>query len=317
MRVLVAGATGVLGRALLPVLVGAGHQVVGTTRSPDRVGMIEAAGATGVVCHALDRDAVHRTVAEAAPEVVVHQLTALPHSFTKLRRAAEPTNRLRREGTRHLVDAAVAAGARRVIAESIAFVYQPGSGLADEHEPRFTDAPPPYGAMIAAVSELERAVTRTPGIEGIVLRYGTLYGPGTWYASDGDLTRRLRQRRMPVIGSGAGVTSFLHVDDAATATLRALSHGAPRGIYNVTDGEPVTFSELLPTLAELLGAKPPLHLPAWLARPVAGSAGIAVMTRQRGAANDRIKRELGWQPQHASWRAGFAVEFNKRSGSSR
>lgn len=312
MRVLVAGATGVLGRALLPVLIGAGHEVVGTARSAARARTIEAAGGTGLVCDALDRDAVHRAVDAAVPEVVIHQLTALPNSFTKLRRGFEPTNRLRREGTRHLVDAAIAAGARRVIAESIAFLYSPDRpGLADEREPISTDAPPPYGTMIAALSELERTVTGTPGIEGIVLRYGTLYGPGTWYGPDGDLTQRLRARRMPVIGSGAGVTSFLHVDDAATATTRALNHGTPGGIYNVTDNEPVPFHELLPTLAELLGAKPPLYLPAWLARPLAGSAGIAVMTRQRGAANNRAKHELGWQPSYPTWRDGFAAEFSQ------
>jgi 2-alkyl-3-oxoalkanoate reductase len=316
MRVLVAGATGVLGRALLPVLVGAGHEVVGTTRSAGRVRMIEAAGGTGVVCDALDRDAVHRTVAAAAPEVVIHQLTALPDSFGKLSRGAEPTNRLRRDGTRHLVDAAIAAGARRVIAESIAFLYPPDrSGPADEREPIWADAPPPYRTMMAALSELERAVTETSGIEGIVLRYGTLYGPGTWYAADGDLTHRLRTRRMPVIGSGAGVTSFLHVDDAATATALALDHGEPGGIYNVADDEPVTFRELLPTLAGLLGAKPPPHLPAWLARPLAGSAGIAVMTRQRGATNDRAKRELGWQPRYPTWRDGFAAELTTPASS--
>lgn len=313
MRVLVAGATGVLGRALLPVLVAAGHEVVGTTRSRSRTGSIEAAGATAVVCNALDLEAVTRAVTQAAPEVVIHQLTALPDSFAKLRRGAEPTNRLRREGTRHLVQAALATGARRVIAESIAFLYQPSEhGLAAEQEPIWADAPQPYATMIAALGELERTVTGTPGIEGVVLRYGTLYGPGTWYATDGDLTQRLRNRRMPVIGSGAGVTSFLHVDDAATATARALRHGAPGNIYNVVDDDPVAFRDLLPTLAALLDAKPPLHLPAWLARPFAGSAGVAVMTQQRGAANDKAKRELGWQPHYSSWRDGFATELSDK-----
>jgi len=239
MKVFVAGATGVLGRALVPVLVAAGHDVVGSTRSASRTGLIEAAGATAVICDALDPDAVHRTVTEAAPEVVIHQLTALPDSFAKLRRGSEPTNRLRREGTRHLVEAAVAAGTRRVIAESIAFLYPPSRpGLAGEEEPIWIDAPQPYATMIAALAELEHTVTRTPGIEGIVLRYGTLYGPGTFYAPHGDLIRQLRKRRMPIVGSGAGITSFLHVNDAATATTRALRNGAP-GVYNVTDDDPV------------------------------------------------------------------------------
>ena len=242
--------------------------VVGSTRSTSRTGLIEAAGASAVVCDALDPETVRRAVTDAAPEVVIHQLTALPDSFAKLRRGSEPTNRLRREGTRHLVEAAVSAGTGRVIAESIAFLYPPSRpGLAGEEEPIWSDAPQPYATMIAALAELKRTVTGTPGIEGIVLRYGTLYGPGTYFATDGDFTRQLRKRRMPIVGSGAGITSFVHVDDAATATLRALHNGAPRGIYNVTDDDPVAFRDLLPTLAALLEAKPPLRLPAWLARP--------------------------------------------------
>lgn len=312
MRVLVAGATGVLGRALLPVLIAAGHEVVGTTRSPSRTGSIEAAGATAAVCDALDPKAVQQAVTRARPEVVIHQLTALPDSFAKLRRGSEATNRLRREGTRTLVEAAIAAGTGRVIAESVAFLYPPsGQELAREEEPIWTDAPQPYATMIAALGELERTVTRTPDIEGVVLRYGTLYGPGTWYAPDGDLTIRLRRRQMPIVGSGAGVTSFLHVNDAATATTRALSKSASGGIYNVTDDDPVAFCDLLPALAALLDAKPPVHLPAWLARPFAGAVGVMVMTEQRGAANDNAKRELGWQPHYASWRDGFAAEFGQ------
>jgi len=313
MKVFVAGATGVLGRALVPVLVAAGHDVVGSTRSASRTGLIEAAGATAVICDALDPDAVHRTVTEAAPEVVIHQLTALPDSFAKLRRGSEPTNRLRREGTRHLVEAAVAAGTRRVIAESIAFLYPPSRpGLAGEEEPIWIDAPQAYATMIAALAELEHTVTRTPGIEGIVLRYGTLYGPGTFYAPHGDLIRQLRKRRMPIVGSGAGITSFLHVNDAATATTRALRNGAP-GVYNVIDDDPVAFQDLLPTLAALLDAKPPLRVPAWLARPLAGSVGIAVMTQQRGAANEKAKRELGWQPHYSTWRDGLAAELSQKA----
>jgi nucleoside-diphosphate-sugar epimerase len=296
----------------VPLLVEAGHDAVGTTRFPSRTGLIEAAGATAVVCDALDPDSVHRAVADAAPEVVIHQLTALPGSFAKLRRGSAPTNRLRREGTHKLVEAAISAGARRVIAESIAFLYSPELGLAGEEEPIWTDAPQPYAAMIAALTELERTVTATPGIEGIVLRYGTLYGPGTYYGRDGDLIRRLRKRRMPIIGSAAGMTSFLHVNDAATATLQALQYGAPGGIYNVTDCDPVAFRDLLPTLAALLDAKPPLHIPAWLARPLAGSVGVSVMTQQRGAANNKAKRELRWQPHYGSWRDGFASEYGHK-----
>lgn len=295
-----------LGRALLPVLVAGGHEVVGTTRSRSRFDSIEAAGARPVACDALDPDAVRLAVVAAAPEVVVHQLSALPDTFAKLRRGSESTNRLRRDGTRHLVEAARAAGVRRIVAESIAFRYRPGrSGLATEDEPAWLDAPSPYNTMIAALNELERAVATGPDVEGVVLRYGTLYGPGTFYAADGDLINQLRTRRLPLVGSATGVTSFLHVDDAATATAQALDHGAPGGVYNVTDDEPVRFHELLPTLAASLGAKPPMRIPAWLA----GSVGVAVMTGQRGASNEKAKRELDWQPRYSSWRDGFAAEL--------
>lgn len=311
MKVFVAGATGVLGRPLVAQLVAGGHEVTGTTRTPARVASIDAAGARGVLCDALDRDAVFRAVEEAQAEVVVHQLTALPSSFAKLRKGSEPTNRLRREGTRHLVDAAVAAGTRRVIAESIAFLYPPAAPSAPpatEDVPRWDNGAEPYGTMIGALAALEDAVTGTDGIEGVVLRYGTLYGPGTWYDVDGAMTTMVRRRWLPVVGSGAGVTSFLHVDDAARATVAALDHGTP-GIYNVVDDDPVTFAEQVPALAELLGAKPPRRVPSWLARLGAGSVGVELMTSQRGASAAKAKRELGWAPVYASWRDGFAVEY--------
>lgn len=308
MRTFAAGATGVLGRPLVRALVAAGHEVLGTTRSAERITLIEADGGRGVVCDALDRDALSRAVADAEPEVVIHQLTDLPSSFARLRRGSEGTNRLRREATRYLVDAATAAGARRVIAESIAFLYAPAPGLADEQAPVQTGAPEPYGSMMGALHELEHVVTTASGIEGIVLRYGTLYGPGTWFARDGDMITQIRKRRMPVVGSGNGVTSFLHVDDAATATVRALDAGSP-GIYNVVDDDPVTYRQLLPELAGMLGAKPPRHVPAWLVRAFAGSVAVTTLTEQRGASNEKVKRQLGWRPRYASWRTGFAAEL--------
>lgn len=308
MRTFVAGATGALGRPLVRALVAAGHEVVGTTRSADRVALIEADGGRGVVCDALDRDAELRAVADAAPDVVIHELTDLPSKFARLRRGSEGTNRLRRDGTRHLVEAATAAGARRVIAESIAFLYAPGPGLADEDAPLQTDAAEPYRSMMAAVQDLERVVTTASGVEGVVLRYGALYGPGTWFAKDGDMINQIRRRRVPVVGSGNGVTSFLHVRDAARATVRALDAGPP-GAYNVVDDDPVTYRELLPALAGMVGAKPPLHVPAWLVRAIAGSVAVATLTEQRGASNAKAKRELGWQPGYASWRQGFAEEL--------
>jgi nucleoside-diphosphate-sugar epimerase len=309
MKVLVAGATGVLGRPLVPALVRAGHEVTGTTRSPARTGAIEAAGATAVVCDALDRDAVHRAVAAAAPEVVIHQLTALPDRFAQLRKGSPETNRLRTEGTRHLVDAALSVGARRVIAESIAFLYEPsGPRIADEQSPVWHDAPDPFGAMLGALRELERIVTGTDGIDGVVLRYGALYGPGTWYAPDGDVTAQMRKRRLPIVGSGEGLTSFVHVDDAAAATVCAVTRGAP-GVYNIVDDEPVSYREQLPAFAELIGAKAPRHLPAWPVRLLAGGVAVANLTAQRGASNAKAKHELGWTPRYPTWRAGFAAEF--------
>ena len=219
MKVFVAGATGVLGRPLVRALVAAGHDVTGTSRTAARAATVEADGGQGVVCDALDREAVLRAVTDAAPEVVIHELTALPASFAKLRKGSELTNRLRREGTRHLVDAAVAAGARRVIAESIAFLYEPsGPSVVDEEAPTWRDAGEPFGSMLGALKELEQTVLGTAGIEGVVLRYGALYGPGTWYSRDGDMTKQVRRRTMPVVGSGGGITSFVHVDDAAGAT---------------------------------------------------------------------------------------------------
>jgi nucleoside-diphosphate-sugar epimerase len=283
--------------------------VTGTTRSPARTGGIEAAGATAVVCDALDRDAVHRAVEAAGPQVVIHQLTALPDRFAKLRKGSPDTNRLRTEGTRHLVDAAVSAGARRVIAESIAFLYEPsGPRIADEQSPVWPDAPEPFGSMIGALRELERIVTTTEGIEGVVLRYGALYGPGTWYAPDGDMTMQVRKRRLPIVGSGDGLNSFVHVDDAAAATVRAVAQGAP-GVYNIVDDEPVAYREHLPAFAELIGARPPRHLPTWPVRVLAGSVAVASLTQQRGASNAKAKRELGWTPRYPTWREGFAAEF--------
>jgi nucleoside-diphosphate-sugar epimerase len=311
MKVFVAGATGVLGRPLVRALVAAGHEVVGTTRTPAKVNAIEADGAKGVLCEALDRDAVFAAVTSAQPDVVVHQLTDLPDRITRMRKSREATNRLRREGTRYLVDAAKEAGARRVVAESIAFLYAPtGPGIADEDAPVWGSAPEPYGSMIGALIDLENTVIGTPGIEGVVLRYGVLYGPGTWYARDGSMANLVRKRRLPIVGDGAGLSSFLHVDDAARATLAALEHGS-QGIYNIVDDAPVTYREHLTELAKLLGAKPPHRVPVRLVRllPASGIAA-SVMTEQRGASNGKAKRELGWAPQYRTWRDGFRAEFS-------
>lgn len=309
MRVFVAGATGVLGAPLVRVLVAAGHEVTGTSRTATRAARVDAAGGRGVVCDALDREAVFAAVRAAAPEVVVHQLTAMPQSYLELRKGSEATSRLRREGGRILVDAAVAAGARRVVAESIAFLYEPsGPAVATEESPVWEAGADASGGLLGATLDLERAVLGTDGIEGVVLRYGALYGPGTYYAPDGDVTRRIRRRQWPLIGDGGALTSFLHIDDAATATASALQAGAP-GIYNVTDDAPVPAREWVPGLAALVGAKPPLRVPRWLVRPILGSVATAALTEQRGASNAKAKSELGWTPRYSTWRSGFQAEF--------
>lgn len=309
MKVFVAGATGVLGRPLVRALAAAGHDVTGTSRTAARAALVDADGGSGIGCDALDRDAVFGAVKAAAPEVVVHQLTALPNNAGSLRAGSEATIRLRREGTRNLMDAAVAAGARRMIAESIAFLYAPsGPQVVDEQAPIWESAPAPFDAMLGALRSLEDAVLHTADIEGVVLRYGALYGPGTWFAPDGDVTTRVRKRRFPIVGDGGGLVSFVHVDDAAAATACALASGAS-GSYNIVDDQPVTYREWLPEFAALIGARPPLRVPRWLARVVDGSVTATTLTEQRGASNAKAKRELGWTPKFPSWREGFAAEF--------
>jgi nucleoside-diphosphate-sugar epimerase len=307
--VFVAGATGALGAPLVRALVAAGHSVTGTSRSAERAASVTAAGARGVVCDALDREAVFAAATDAAPEVVVHQLTALPRNYLQMRKGSEATNRLRREGTRILVDAARAAGARRVIAESIAFLYAPsGPAVATEESPVWTAAASALGGALGAALDLERIVLNADGIEGVVLRYGSLYGPGTWYAPDGSIIGLLRKRLMPIVGDGGALTSFVHVDDAASGTVCALTAGTP-GVYNVTDDAPVPDRERLPGLAALIGAKPPRRIPRWLVRAAAGSIVATSLTEQRGASNEKAKSELGWTLQYPTWKAGFQAEL--------
>jgi 2-alkyl-3-oxoalkanoate reductase len=306
MRIFVAGASGVIGRPLVAQLVAAGHEVTGTTRSEERAEGIRASGARAVVCDALDADALRAAVERAVPEVVVHQLTALPHRFDpRDKEIYAATNRLRTEGTRNLIDAASAAGARRLVCQSIAFAYAPGAQpeVMDEDAPLALGSPPPFGDGVRAIDEMERAVLGAEGLEGVVLRYGWFYGPGTFYADDGSMAHDVRRRRFPVIGKGTGLFSFVHVDDAASATVAAVERGAP-GIYNVVDDDPAPQREWLPVYAEVIGAKKPLRVPVWIARLVVGK--IATMAGvQPGASNAKAKRELGWEPRWRSWREGF------------
>ncbi len=307
MKVLVAGASGVIGRPVVRELVAARHEVSGTTRSEARAKDVEADGARPIICDALDADALSAAVVEAAPEVVVHELTALPKELDPRKKGIyAATSRLRREGTANLVAAADAAGARRLVAQSIAFIYLPAGGwVKGEDDPVMREAPGEFGEAVAATLDLERQVLEADGLEGLVLRYGFFYGPGSSYAGDGYQAGEVRRRRFPIVGKGTGTFSYIHVDDAAAATALAVERGAP-GTYNVVDDEPAPLREWLPVYAEAVGAKRPLRVPAWLARLIAGPAAVSMATDLRGASNAKAKRELGWQLRHPSWRQGFA-----------
>jgi nucleoside-diphosphate-sugar epimerase len=277
------------------------------TRRPDRAGTLQAMGASVAVADVFDPSALDPAVVEAEPEVVVHQLTALPASIDPRKIGVQfaANDRVRVEGTRNLVAAAVRAGARRIVAQSIAFVYEPtGAAVKVESDPLWTEAPHPFARSVAAVDTLETAVTTTAGIDGVVLRYGYFYGPGTSYAADGQIADMVRRRRFPVVGRGEGVFSFVHVDDAARAVLCALGTDQP-GVYNVVDDEPAPVHEWLPAYAAALGAPAPLRVPALVARAVAGRHGVYLMTGQRGASNAEARRSLDWRPGRASWRSGF------------
>ena len=308
MNVFLAGATGVIGRRLLPLLNEAGHTVTAMTRSDERAAMLREAGATPVVCDVFDAEGVHAAVTAAQPEIVLHELTDLPSRLDprKMEKQTAGNDRIRIEGTRNLVDAAVAAGARRMVAQSIAFAYAPtGTGLKQEDDPLWDDAPWSWSRSVQALHELEDAVTQTQGIEGIALRYGWFYGPGSAYAADGHFAGEVRKRRLPVVGKGDGVFSFIHVDDAASATVAAMERGSP-GIYNVVDDDPARMREWVPAYAEAMGAKPPRRVPAWLARLLAGRYVASMANELRGASNEKARRELGWQPRYGSWREGFS-----------
>jgi 2-alkyl-3-oxoalkanoate reductase len=306
-RVFVAGATGAMGRPLVPKLVAAGHEVTGMTRSESKTEAVRRAGARAVVVDAFDVDSLRAAVVEARPEVIVHELTALPDriDFRKADTYAA-TNRVRTEGTRNLIEAARAAGARRFVCQSIAFAYRmDGEGLKTEEDPLLSEAAGAFESGVRALREMEAMVLGSEQLDGLVLRYGFFYGPGTYYAEDGSSTQDVRRRRMPIVGKGTGVFSFVHVDDAADATVAAVERGAS-GVYNITDDEPAPMTEWVPAFADAAGAKPPRRVPVWLARFVAGKDVSNFAVELRGASNEKAKRELGWQPAHPSWRSGFA-----------
>ena len=314
-KVFVAGASGALGAQLVPQLVAAGHQVVGMTRTASKQDGLRALGARRVVADALDPEAVASVVGEAEPEVIVHQLTALSGKMS-IRDARHPdrssmaqmTNRLRTEATDHLLAAGRAVGVRRFVAQSFgAFRYaRTGGPVQTEADPLDPNPPGAMQPVVEALLYLEEAVTTIDWGEGLALRYGGFYGPGTStsLAPDAEMAGLIRKRRFPIVGDGGGVMSHVHVDDAAAATAIAVERGEP-GIYYIVDDEPTPVREWLPVLARALDAKPPRRIPRWLARLAVGEMATLMMTDVRGASNAKAKRELGWQLRYPSWRLGF------------
>lgn len=306
MNVFIAGGTGAIGRFLVPMLVEEGHKVVGMTRSADGASRLERMGAQAVIGDVFDKGRLAELVAQAEPEVVIHQLTAF--GATDGDPLAE-TIRVRTEGTRNLVQAARAAEAHHFIAQSISFICSPaGEGLTDETTPLYLDAPPAIRPLAEAIAVLERETLEASGMTGIVLRYGWFYGPGTNYDADGTIPRAIRKGRMPIVGTGAGTYSFISLRDAVVATMKALSHDVP-GIFNIVDDEPARLREWLPFAVKLLNAPTPSHMDESLAREKLGDMLVYIMNEQRGASNARAKRELNWKPLIPSWRAGFETLY--------
>lgn len=307
MRILVAGGSGAIARPLLPLLVAAGHEVHATTRRSDRAALISGSGATAEVSDLLEHGAADQLLKRVRPQVVIDELTSLPQAFDprKAKRAYAANDRIRREGSGALIAAAEATGVSRYIVQSVAFIYRPSDGgLRSEQDPLWTDAPAPFDASVGVLQRNEQRVTGSEAMEGTALRYGFLYGPGTWYATGGSTYEAVAKRRYPLIGGGEGVNSLVHVADAASATLAALE-GSP-GIYNVVDDDPAPFNVLIPEFARMIGAKSPRNVPAWLGRLAVGKYLVAAATTLAGADNARIKQELGWRPAVSSWREGLA-----------
>jgi nucleoside-diphosphate-sugar epimerase len=308
MKILVAGATGAMGRQLVPRLVAAGHDVVGITRTASKRDAVRALGAQPVVADALDAEQVARAVGDAEPSVIVHQLTALAGSLDlrHFDRDFAMTNRLRTTGTDNLLAAARSVGVRRFVAQSYAGwpFARTGGPVKSEDDPLDPVPAPQMRKTLDAIRHLEEAVTGAEWTEGIALRYGGFYGPGTSFSARGESVEMIRKRKFPLVGDAAGVWSFVHIEDAAEATVAAVERGR-RGVYNIVDDDPAPVAEWLPAAASAAGAKPPRRVPLWLGRALAGEAAAVMMTSVRGASNEKAKRELGWEPRHASWREGF------------
>jgi len=312
MKIFLAGATGALGRQLLPRLVERGHGVTGMTRSESKQRLVRDLGGRPVVADALDAESVAEAVTRDAPEVIVHQLTAIPQApdMRHFARDFAQTNRLRTEGTDHLLAAGRAAGVRRVVAQSYAagIFARVGGSLKSEEDPLDSAPPDQIRTTIEAIRHLEHAVAGAGWTEGVALRYGYFYGPGTTISlgPEGTLVQAIRKRQIPLVGDAGGIWPFVHVEDAAEATVNAIE-GRGRGVYNIVDDEPAPAAEWLPIAAEAVGARAPRHVPRWLGRLFAGDFATVMMTEARGASNAKAKRELAWTPQHPSWREGFAT----------
>jgi nucleoside-diphosphate-sugar epimerase len=318
MTIFLAGASGAIGKRLVPKLVSGGHRVIATTRTPEKVESLRDEGADPVVVNGLDRDALMKAVVMSRPEVIVHEMTSIGpiRSFRNLDAEFAITNRLRTEGTEYLLAAAREAGTNKFVAQSYAGWpnIRRGGRVKLEDDPLDPNPPKAMSQTLAAIRKLETMVVNATGIAGVVLRYGSFYGPGTSISPGAETLELVRQRKFPLVGDGAGVWSFIHTDDAANATRLAIEH-APAGIYNIVDDEPAEVSAWLPELAKVIGAPAPRHLPAWLGRLLLGDAGLSIMTQVRGSSNTKAKRVLGWRPAYASWREGFRRELAAVPGS--
>ena len=307
MKIFLAGAAGAVGTALVPLLRERGHEVVGTTRSQRKAAAVTELGATAMVLDVLDAEAVRAAVARVAPDVIVHEATALSGmgNLRKFDQDFAVTNQLRTVGTDNLLAAAEIAGVRRLVAQS--FTGWPnartGAAVKTEDDPLDTDPPKPVRRSLAAIKRLESTVTAAP-VEGVVLRYGGFYGAGTSLGEGGEHIAMVRQRKFPIVGSGAGVWSLVHIEDVATATALAIE-ASVIGVFNVVDDDPAPVREWLPYLATTIGAPAPRHVPTWLARPMIGAQGVTMMTASRGSSNRKAREVLGWKPQYPSWRTGF------------
>ena len=315
MRVFLAGATGVLGRRLIPNLLERGHSVIGTSNTKTKLSELRKLGVEAVLMNGIERDSVVSAVNAARPDVVVNEMTALSsvRNLKHFDRVFNLTNRLRAEGTAHLLAAAKQCGAKKIVVQSFTgWPFEPSALATSEDIPFERDLPAQMIQSQRAIQKMEEMVVSAQPLTGVVLRYGYFYGPGTSFDYQGDLSRAVRRRAFPLIGGGSAVWSLVHIDDAAEATRLAIE-GAPSGIYNIADDRPATVSEWLPALARLLDAKRPVNVPAWLGKLFIGESGLYMMTRARGALNGKAKQALNWKPVYPDWRKGLEGELKRVS----